>query len=176
MKSMKYLLSLVFLVATLTACETYGDYEQEFASIHPLGGEYYVRVFDAHQQPLVMDKIKGADVYGTYMYLYNTANNDTDKLWIKLPNSSLFNLGIMGKIGCDLKTLTFSGTAGNMANDGMTERGEFTVKSGAVTLNGVTTPSGGKADGITVEYILNGQTYTIQGFRRTAWGAEDETW
>ena len=44
-----------------------------------------------------------------------------------------------------------------------------------MTEKSVTTPTNGKADGIEVKYTLNGKTYTVKGFRWTAWD-EDETW
>ena len=179
MKPINYLLDLMFAMVTFVSCDTYGDYEQEFAPIYPLSGQYYVKVLDENNEELVISTTKDDDesynVYGTYLYLYNTADNDKDKLWIKLPNTSLFKQGILGKISCNVEELTFNGTAGNMVADGTTPVGEFTVTSGKVTLESVTTPTNGKADGIEVKYTLEGKTYTIKGFRRTGWD-DDETW
>jgi len=93
MKPINYLLVLMFAMVTFVSCDTYGDYEQEFAPIYPLSGQYYVKVLDENNEELVISTTKDDDesynVYGTYMYLYNTADNDKDKLWIKLPNTSL---------------------------------------------------------------------------------------
>ena len=97
MKPINYLLVLMFAMVTFVSCDTYGDYEQEFAPIYPLSGQYYVKVLDENNEELVMSTIEDDDesynVYGIYMYLYNTADNDKDKLWIKLPNTSLFKQG-----------------------------------------------------------------------------------
>lgn len=179
MKPINYLLVLMFAMVTFVSCDTYGDYEQEFAPIYPLSGQYYVKVLDENNEELLMSTIEDDDesynVYGTYLYLYNTADNDKDKLWIKLPNGNKFQSGILGKISCNVEELTFNGTAGNMVADGTTPVGEFTVTSGKVTLESVTTPTNGKADGIEVKYTLEGKTYTIKGFRRTGWD-DDETW
>lgn len=179
MKSIKYLLFLTFALVAFASCDTYGDYDQEFAPTYPLGGQYYVKVLDENNQEIPMHQMKSGEVtynvYGTYMYLYNTAANDKDKIWIKLPSDDLFDGGILGKISCDVNSLTFSGTAGNMEADGNTAVGEFTVTSGVMTEKSVTTPTNGKADGIELKYTLNGKTYTVTGFRWTAWD-EDETW
>ena len=158
MKPINYLLVLMFAMVTFVSCDTYGDYEQEFAPIYPLSGQYYVKVLDENNEELVISTIEDDDesynVYGTYLYLYNTADNDKDKLWIKLPNGNKFQSGILGKISCNVEELTFNGTAGNMVADGTTPVGEFTVTSGKVTLESVTTPTNGKADGIEVKYTL----------------------
>ena len=127
MKPINYLLVLMFAMVTFVSCDTYGDYEQEFAPIYPLSGQYYVKVLDENNEELVISTTKDDDesynVYGTYLYLYNTADNDKDKLWIKLPNTSLFKQGILGKISCNVEELTFNGTAGNMVADGTTPVG-----------------------------------------------------
>ena len=180
MKPIKYLFFLIFAMVGLISCDTYGDYEQEFSPVYPLSGQYYVKVIDEAGIEIVMNTITDSDgqktdVFGTYMYLYNTTDNDKDKLWIKLPSDELFSTGILGKINCNVKDLTFSGTAGNMEADGATVNGTFTVNSGILTLKSVTTPTNGKSDGIEVKYTLNGKTYTVTGFRRTGWDA-DETW
>ncbi len=44
MKPIKYLFFLMFALVTFASCDTYGDYEQEFAPTYPLGGQYYVKV------------------------------------------------------------------------------------------------------------------------------------
>lgn len=180
MKPIKYLFFVLFALVAFTSCETYGDYEQEFSPVYPLSGQYYVKVYDQDGQEMLMYTYKDDDdnlveVYGTYLYLYNTADNDADKLWIKLPSDEEFDAGILGKISCNVKTLTFSGAAGNLVDDGVTPVGEFNVTSGTVTLQSVTTPTEGKADGIEVKYTLNDKTYTVKGFRRTGW-SEDEIW
>ena len=99
MKPIKYLFFLIFAMVGLTSCDTYGDYEQEFSPVYPLSGQYYVKVIDEAGKEIVMHTITDSDgqktdVFGTYMYLYNTTNNDKDKLWIKLPSDELFSAGI----------------------------------------------------------------------------------
>ena len=175
MKPIKYLFFMMFALVALASCDTYGDYDQEFSPTYPLGGQYYVKVYDSNNQEMPMHTASGSNVYGTYLYLYNTADNDKDKLWIKLPSDILFDAGILGKISCDVNARTFSGTASNLEADGKTAVGEFTVTSGLMTEQGATTPSNGKADAIEVKYTLNGKTYTVKGFRWTGW-PEDEVW
>jgi len=69
MKSINYLLVLMFAMVTFVSCDTYGDYEQEFAPIYPLSGQYYVKVLDENNEELLMSTIEDDDesynVYGT---------------------------------------------------------------------------------------------------------------
>lgn len=87
---------------------------------------------------------------------------------------NLFKQGYSRQNSCNVEELTFNGTAGNMVADGTTPVGEFTVTSGKVTLESVTTPTNGKADGIEVKYTLEGKTYTSK-VPPTGWD-DDETW
>ena len=71
MKPINYLLVLMFAMVTFVSCDTYGDYEQEFAPIYPLSGQYYVKVLDENNEELVISTTKDDDesynVYGTYL-------------------------------------------------------------------------------------------------------------
>ena len=57
MKPINYLLVLMFAMVTFVSCDTYGDYEQEFAPIYPLSGQYYVKVLDENNEELLMSTI-----------------------------------------------------------------------------------------------------------------------
>lgn len=155
---------MLFAVVALASCDTYGDYEQDFSPVYPLSGQYFVTVSDAD----------GAALGQAYLYLYNTTNNDTDKLWIKM-GSKANPWGILGKINCNVANLEFSGEAPNLAvsTDGATSTTSFSVTSGKLTLNGATTPTEGKSDAIEVSFTVGGKNYQATGFRRTGWG-EDE--
>jgi len=152
-------------MTVFASCDTYGDYEQDFSPVYPLSGQYYVTVYDANNAILSA---------GTYLYLYNTTDNATDKLWIKLGSSSV-QWGILGKIGCDVKALQFSGKAPNLAvsTNGSTSSVDFTVTSGNVTLDGATTPTNGKSDAITVTFTTANGTYKATGFRHTGWDGDE---
>ena len=58
MKPINYLLVLMFAMVTFVSCDTYGDYEQEFAPIYPLSGQYYVKVLDENNEELLMSTIE----------------------------------------------------------------------------------------------------------------------
>lgn len=164
MKQIKCLVILLFAMTVFASCDTYGDYKQDFSPVYPLSGQYYVTVYDANNVALST----------AYLYLYNTTDNATDKLWIKL-GSSTVKWGILGKIGCDVDALQFSGTAPNLAfsTDGATSSVNFTVASGKVTLDGATTPTNGKSDAIAVTFTTVNGTYTATGFRHTGWDGDE---
>ena len=61
MKPINYLLVLMFAMVTFVSCDTYGDYEQEFAPIYPLSGQYYVKVLDENNEELVISTIEDDD-------------------------------------------------------------------------------------------------------------------
>ncbi|SEG04390.1 lipid-binding protein [Parabacteroides chinchillae] len=169
MKQIKKILIALLAVITFTACETYGDYETEYSVIYPLCGEWVVNVYDASGQA-IKEKVT--------CNTYNTSDNATDKMWIKM-GAAANNYGILSKVNCNVAAKDFGGE--NIQNlvdsqDGATSASTVSVTNGKVTLNGYDTPTGHKADAI--EFTMTnskypGETLTIKGFRKTGWAGED---
>lgn len=151
MKKLKYIFFSLFAIVALAACDTYGDYDTEYSPVYPLSGQYNVTVYDA----------SGTAIDGTYLYLYNTTDNDNDKLWVRMSRSGYGeNWGsILVKVSCDVKALTFGD--GNTVSDGKLE------------LNGASTPSGGKADAVSLSFKIDGVSYTAKGYRWSGWEEDD---
>lgn len=169
MKQIKKLLTVLLALITFTACETYGDYDTEYSVIYPISGEWIVTVYDAGGTA-IKEKVT--------CNTYNTTDNATDKMWVKM-GAAANNYGILGKVSCSVPNKDFSGD--NVPNlvdskDGDTSATTFSVSAGKVTLQGFDTPTGHKADAI--EFTLTnskypGETMTIKGFRKTGWIGED---
>lgn len=159
-KLINYILVVCLAVMTFSSCETYKDnYKQEFSPIYPLCGEWKVNITDQTTNKVVR----------TTIYTYDTADKTATDMWLWVNNSTF---GTKCKLTCDAKACTFSGS--NVASalySGTTN----TVTDGKVVVNGADTPSGGKADAITMTYSSSksGHTYTISGYRRTFFD-EDE--
>lgn len=166
---MKKIVALLLTIITFTACETYGDYDTEYSVIYPLCGEWIVNIYDASSQP-IKEKVT--------CNTYNTSDNATDKMWIKM-GVAANNYGVLGKVNCSVSSKDFSGD--NIANlvdskDGSTSATSVNISNGKITLNGFDTPTGYKADAI--EFTMTsskypGETFTIKGFRKTGWAGED---
>ena len=140
MKKFIYIFTMLFAVV-FSACNSEDlDYDIEYTPIHPIGGMYRVKIVDE----------AGAEVKlssSMYCYLSNTNANDTDKCWIRIGNyntSASNAYAINGKIACDVKSLTFSGTAMNLAGNVASSNENFTVANGKIELKGATAPSGNK--------------------------------
>lgn len=169
MKDIKKIWVVLLAILTFTSCETYGDYETEYSVIYPLCGEWIVNVYDAAGQ-VVKEKVT--------CNTYNTSDNATDKMWIKM-GAAANNYGILGKVNCSVPNKNFSGD--NIPNlvdaaDGATSATSFSVANGKITLQGYDTPTGHKADAI--EFTMTnskypGETLTVKGFRKTGWAGED---
>lgn len=165
----KYIPFLFLLLLGFVSCDTYGDYEIEYSSIHPLGGRYRMTVTDE----------TGALVIKTFGDIANTIDESTTQCWIRIGaynTNATLAYGINGKINCDLKTLTFSGSnIENLAGNVVTSSTTFTVTDGKLVLKGVTTPSGTVSDAISFTFTNSqfpGKTYKVEGYRYTGW-AED---
>ncbi len=169
MKQIRYIPFLLLLLLGFASCETYGDYDIEYSSIHPLGGKYRVVVKDE----------AGTQVYKNYCEVANTVDESTTQCWLRIGAYSLSGANaysINGKINCDLKTLTFSGTnienlAGNVASSTNT----FTLTGGKILLGAATAPSGTVADSIYFTFTNSrfpGKTYTAAGYRFTGWSED----
>lgn len=164
----RYFTNFMFLMIaalTFTACNSEdNDYDIEYTAIHPLGGQYTCTITR-----------NGETIQEGYnCYLANTSANDADKCWIRVGSySASSTFCINGKISCDVKSLTFSGSnienlAGNVASSTET----FTLTDGKLELNGITTPSGTVTDKISFTYTTTkdpGATYTVTGWRYTGW-------
>jgi hypothetical protein len=169
MKQVRYIPFLFLLLLGFFSCETYGDYEIEYSSIHPLGGRYRMTVTDE----------AGAVVIKTFGDIANTVDESTTQCWLRIGaynTNPALAYAINGKINCDVKALTFSGAnIENLAGNVTTSTTTFTVTDGKLTLKGVTTPSGTVADEISFTFTNSrfpGKTYKVTGYRYTGW-AED---
>ncbi|MDR1880225.1 MAG: hypothetical protein LBQ78_04765 [Tannerellaceae bacterium] len=169
MRQIKYILCLFVAFVGMASCETYGDYEIDYSSIHPLGGMYRITVTDES------DSV----VYRNYGHLYNTSDGSTTQCWIRTGEYYLNPANayaINGKINCDLKSLTFSGSnIENLAGNVATSTTTFSVTDGKVVLKGIKTPSGTQADAISFTFTNSrfpGKTYTVEGYRYTGWSED----
>ncbi|MEG1544194.1 MAG: lipid-binding protein [Tannerellaceae bacterium] len=169
MKQIYKLLTVLLAVITFSSCETYGDYDTEYTAIYPLCGEWVVNVTNASGKELSA---------GITCSTYNTTDNATDKMWIKMGKAAN-QWGVRGKLNCNVGAASFEGN--NVANlldaaDGVNSSSTFTVSGGKVIIGGFTTQAGTKADA--VEFTMTsskypGETLTVKGFRKTGWEGED---
>ena len=172
MKKFIYIFTMLFAVV-FSACNSEDlDYDIEYTPIHPIGGMYRVKIVDE----------AGAEVKlssSMYCFLSNTSDNATDKCWIRIGNystSASNAYAINGKIACDVKSLTFSGTAMNLAGNVASSNENFTVANGKIELKGATAPSGTVCDKISFTFTRDnfpGKTYTVTGYRYTGWTETD---
>lgn len=169
MRIIKGLFTLCFFLVFASGCETYKDYEIEYSPVYPLSGEWLVRFTD----PTVTPSTSGMFVMSTF----NTADNATDKMWIRVTSTSAtaanvaYTGRICGKINCDVAARTFSGE--NVVNTYSAATPlTFTITNGTVIKDGYDTATGGKSDKITFTITDSrkpGKTITVEGFRRTRW-------
>jgi hypothetical protein len=166
MKHIKYFFFTLIACLGLVSCETYGDYEIEYSSIHPLGGMYRITVSDE----------AGTQVYRNYCQVVNTVDESKTQCWIRI---GAYNLSaaqaysINGKVNCDLNSLTFSGSnIENLAGNVVSSESTFTLTDGKVVLKGATAASGTVSDAISFTFTNSkfpGKTYTAVGYRYTGW-------
>ena len=164
MKHLKYIFLMLLVSLSLASCNSEdNDYDIEYTAIHPLGGQYVVTVSK-----------NGAEVGMMYCTIANTVSNETDKCWVRVGSVTAAGAyNINGKISCDVKGLSFSGTnienlAGNVASSSET----FTLTDGKLELNSITAPSGTVTDKISFTYTTSkdpGVTYSVTGWRYTWW-------
>lgn len=172
MKKFIYTFFMLFAVV-FSACNSEDfDYDIEYTPIHPIGGQYRISIVDETGETIKLSS-------SIYCYLSNTSDNATDKCWIRIGNyntSASNAYSINGKITCDVKSLTFSGTAMNLAGNVTSSDENFTVTNGKIELNGATAPSGTVCDKISFTFTRDnfpGKTYTATGYRYTGWTETD---
>lgn len=172
MKKFIYIFTMLFAVV-LSACNSEDfDYDIEYTPIHPIGGQYRVSIVDETGATIKLSS-------SIYCYLSNTSDNATDKCWIRIGNyntSASNEYSINGKISCDVKSLTFSGTAMNLAGNVTSSDENFTITNGKIELNGATAPSGTVYDKISFTFTRDNfpsKTYTVTGYRYTGWTETD---
>lgn len=172
MKKFAYIFLMLF-AAVFSACNSEDfDYDIEYTPIHPIGGQYRISIVDETGATVSLSS-------SYYCYLSNTSDNATDKCWIRIGNynsSASYAWSINGKISCDVKALTFSGTAMNLAGNVASSNENFTVSNGKIELNGATAPSGTVCDKISFTFTRDnfpGKTYTVTGYRYTGWTETD---
>jgi len=169
MKHLKYIFTLLLAIVALASCETYGDYEVDYTPIFPLSGQYRITIYDQ----------SGSDIYTNYCYIANTADYATDKCWIRIGAynaSDTTEWAINGKISCDVKSLSFSGSSiENLAGNVPSSSETFSVTDGIVILNGATSPSNTTTDKISFSFTNSrfpGQTFKAEGYRYTGWSGD----
>lgn len=172
MKKFIYIFTMLFAVV-FSACNSEDlDYDIEYTPIHPMGGQYRISIVDETGATVSVPS-------SIYCYLSNTSDNATDKCWIRIGNyntSAKTDYSINGKIACDVESLTFSGTAMNLAGNVASSDENFTVANGKIELNGATAPSGTVCDKISFTFTREnfpGKTYTVTGYRYTGWTETD---
>ncbi|HPR86116.1 MAG TPA: lipid-binding protein [Prolixibacteraceae bacterium] len=169
MRHFKYIIFSLLLTLGFVGCnQENNDFDIEYASIHPMGGQYSVTVKDE-----LGNKVNTATLY---CYLANTTDNSTTKCWLRIGSystSATTAYSINGKIDCDLTSLSFSGSnIMNLAGNVTTSSETFNVTGGKIELNGITAPSGTITDKISFTFtrtLKPGKTYTVVGFRYTGW-------
>jgi hypothetical protein len=166
MKTIIKILAVISIIMILQGCETYKDYEIEYTPVYPLSGEWYVRFTDISVTPNVTS---GLILVSTY----NTSDNSMNQMWIRATSSSTLYTGrFTGKINCDVGNLSFGGDIVTNTYYTTTPTPTFSITEGKVELNGYNTATGGKSDKISFRMTDTrkaGKTYTVSGFRRTAW-------
>ena len=172
MKKFIYIFTMLFAVV-FSACNSEDlDYDIEYTPIHPMGGQYRISIVDEAGATVSVPS-------SIYCYLSNTSDNATDKCWIRIGNyntSAKTDYSINGKIACDVESLTFSGTAMNLAGNVASSDENFTVANGKIELNGAAAPSGTVCDKISFTFTREnfpGKTYTVTGYRYTGWTETD---
>lgn len=131
MKQINKLLVILLALVTFSSCETYGDYEIEYTAIYPLCGEWVVNV---------TGEDGGVLAEGVTCNTYNTTDDATDKMWIKM-SVATNDWGVRGKIHCDVTSKSFDGDGiANLlhADDGINSTVTFNI-SGKVIVDGYTT-------------------------------------
>ena len=164
MKQINKLLVILLALVTFSSCETYGDYEIEYTAIYPLCGEWVVNVTGED----------GGLAEGVTCNTYNTTDDATDKMWIKM-SVATNDWGVRGKIHCDVTSKSFDGDGiANLlhADDGINSTVTFNI-SGKVIVDGYTTQANTKVDAIEFTLTQNGKSMTVKGFRKTGWEGED---
>lgn len=168
MKHLKYVILMLLASCSLVACNSEDmDYDIDYTAIHPLGGQYIVTVSK-----------DGADMGMMYCTIANTVSNDADKCWVRVGGVTAADVyNINGKINCDVKALSFSGSnIENLAGNVTSSNETFTLTDGKLELKGITAPSGTVADKISFTYTTSkdpGATYSVVGWRYTGWPEDD---
>ena len=198
---MKNLITLSAFAAALVclfSCETYKVKDPEMTAINKVDGKYMAFAYkDGAAEPTTMFAI----------VITNTTNDDADAGWITITDMDYTGLhwqrlfAVRFKMTVDANAQTFVAsnssviepkTAWNPYIEGAYgSYGSFTTASaqwgnfgcttasinGKVVTEGVTTPSGHKADSIEFTYTLNyddgtSESYTVKGQKKTGWGED----
>ncbi|MBR2778136.1 MAG: hypothetical protein IKP02_06970 [Paludibacteraceae bacterium] len=198
---MKKLITLSAFAAALVclfSCETYKVKDPEMTAINKVDGKYMAFAYkDGAAEPTTMFAI----------VITNTTNDDADAGWITITDMDYTGLhwqrlfAVRFKMTVDANAQTFVAsnssviepkTAWNPYIEGAYgSYGSFTTASaqwgnfgcttasinGKVVTEGVTTPSGHKADSIEFTYTLNyddgtSESYTVKGQKKTGWGED----
>lgn len=166
MKRLHILLSILTVLTLFTGCNN--DYEIGYTPIHPLGGEYRVKILRTENGETTV-----ASDYNRCM-IGNTTHNDKDLCWVRI-GAYNFNgvYAINGKLSCSVKDLSFAGNdIENLAGNVPASTDRFTLNDGKVVLNGGKAPSGTIVDTVEFTYTTSrdpGAVYKVSGYRYTGW-------
>lgn len=173
--------TLFLVLLGFSACETYDDNpDVDYSSVAKMSGEWRIQVKNVNTGEKVVISTSSAGVpnYKTTIYTYNTADESTTQMWLRIgsasaPVAGAAKFGVKGKVDINLSNKTFTATGGDNT---YAKGGIFNISNGTIVLDGADTPSGYKSDAIsfTITSDLDpGVTYEITGYRRTGW-PEDE--
>lgn len=164
----------VLLAFTVASCGI-DDYDIEYTSIYPMGGQYRI---------ISLTDETGAELAGKissslrYVYISNTVDNVDNKCWVRIGNynTSPNNFySINGKVDCNVsnkQSMTFSGTnIENLAGNVVSSTNTFSVE-GVVVEKGATCPSTQVTESISLTFTNSkfpGKTYKVTGWKYTGW-------
>lgn len=131
-------------------------------------------------------KVNDDSGYYVTMYTFNTSDNSSSVMWVQANGLTSNNIhvntdpaegpvrglpiGVKGKVNVDIVNQTFSGSNITNVNTNATNVPTFSIANGKVTTNGTVGPeSKSPADQITFDLIVNGVTYKVSGYHRTAY-------
>lgn len=157
MNKFKFILYIIAVSISFSACETYDDPEVEYSPVFPVSGEYWVYPYQNGAQINTRQLLR----------FYNTSANDKDSVWVRVSTSAR-PFGILAKSACNVTDYTLSITNGK--NIAFNPVRTFTILEGKVMLGAASVkPSGVKPDSVYLRYETNGVEYVLAGYRRTGW-------
>ena len=181
MKIYNKIIILCALIVLASGCETYNDMDVDHTAIYPMDGEWIVNYINTSVTPNDTSDFVVLSTYGT-------VDNSSTQMWIRSINHELTGAvppmaSFTGKINVNVTDKTFEGSNVNntriIPNSTATPpvlAQSFTITNGSVVLGGYTTLTGGKADKISftmTDTRKAGVVYSVVGFRRTFWLADE---
>lgn len=157
---MKKALIIFTMLFSLLGISCQDELKIENNSIYPMGGEWWVKVYQ--NNTTLSDYVK--------IMTYNTASDDGKIMWID-DLDEIWEFKV--KCPIDLSSLTFAG----QGLQNVTYNSKVEIANGKILLNAVKAPSKTITDSIYFQAKFSddkkGLTYTIAGYRKTGF-LEDE--